>query len=129
MIRRIELHNLATHENTEIELDKGKNIIIGATGSGKTNLLLAIDFAFTGEVPGVNLSELIADDAGGVIGVKAEGAAGNLQIKVRKGVVLATGGFGRDMKRLEAIDPRFVQMIPVVGPGHSIWRLRTATAY
>jgi fumarate reductase flavoprotein subunit len=65
------------------------------------------------------VAELIADDAGGVIGVKAEGAAGNLQIKVRKGVVLATGGFGRDMKRLEAIDPRFVQMIPVVGPGHS----------
>ncbi len=63
LIRRIELHNLATHENTEIELDKGKNVIIGATGSGKTNLLLAIDFAFTGEVPGINLSELIADDA------------------------------------------------------------------
>jgi len=63
MIRRIELHNFATHENTEAEFGNGKNVIIGATGSGKTNLLLAIDFAFTGEVPGANLSELIADDA------------------------------------------------------------------
>ncbi len=63
MIRRIELHNLATHENTEVEFDNGKNVIIGATGSGKTNLLLAIDFAFTGEAPGINLFELIADDS------------------------------------------------------------------
>src|SRR5512136_2859971 len=63
MIRRIELHNFATHENTEAEFGNGKNVIIGATDSGKTNLLLAIDFAFTGEVPGANLSELIADDA------------------------------------------------------------------
>jgi fumarate reductase flavoprotein subunit len=65
------------------------------------------------------VAELIPDDVGGVIGVKTEGTAGSQQIKVRKGVILATGGFGRDMKRLEAIDPRFVQMIPVVGPGHS----------
>ncbi len=63
MIRRIELHNFATHDSTEVEFGNGKNVIIGATGSGKTNLLLAIDFAFTGEVTGANLSELIADDA------------------------------------------------------------------
>jgi len=63
MIRRIRLLNFATHEDTEIELGEGKNAVIGATGSGKTNLLLALDFAFTGEVPGTTLSELIADDA------------------------------------------------------------------
>ncbi len=63
MIRRIELHNFATHENTEVEFGDGKNIVIGGTGSGKTNLLLAVDFAFMGEVPSVNLAELIADDA------------------------------------------------------------------
>jgi exonuclease SbcC len=63
VIRRIELHNFATHENTEVEFGDGKNIIIGGTGSGKTNLLLAVDFAFMGDVPSVNLAELIADDA------------------------------------------------------------------
>jgi exonuclease SbcC len=63
VIRRIELHNFATHENTEVEFGDGKNIIIGGTGSGKTNLLLAVDFAFMGEVPNANLAELIADDA------------------------------------------------------------------
>ena len=63
MIRRLELHSFATHQDTEIEFGGGKNVIIGATGSGKTNLLQALDFAFTGEVSGTNLSELIADSA------------------------------------------------------------------
>jgi exonuclease SbcC len=63
MIRRIELHNFATHPDTEIEFGNGKNIIIGQTGSGKTNLLQAIDFAFLGEVQGATLPELIADGA------------------------------------------------------------------
>jgi exonuclease SbcC len=63
MIRRIELHNFATHPDTELEFGNGKNIIIGQTGSGKTNLLQAIDFAFIGEVQGATLPELIADGA------------------------------------------------------------------
>jgi len=63
MIRRIELHNFATHPDTEIEFGNGKNIIIGQTGSGKTNLLQAIDFAFLGDVQGATLPELIADGA------------------------------------------------------------------
>ena len=63
MIRRLELHNFATHEDTEMEFGNGKNIIIGQTGSGKTNLLQAIDFAFLGGEQGLNLEELIADGA------------------------------------------------------------------
>ncbi|MGA2784817.1 MAG: SMC family ATPase [Candidatus Bathyarchaeia archaeon] len=61
MIRRIELHNFASHDETEIEFGNGKNVIIGSTGSGKTNILQAIDFAFLGDVPEVNLPELISD--------------------------------------------------------------------
>lgn len=63
MIRRLELRNFATHQDTEIEFGGGKNVIIGATGSGKTNLLQALDFAFMGEVPGASLAELVADDS------------------------------------------------------------------
>jgi exonuclease SbcC len=63
MIRRLKLHNFATHEDTEIEFGNSKNIIIGQTGSGKTNLLQAIDFAFLGGEQGLNLEELIADGA------------------------------------------------------------------
>lgn len=61
MIRRVELHNFANHEDTELEFGNGKNVIIGATGSGKTNILQALDFAFLGDVPNVNLPELISD--------------------------------------------------------------------
>ena len=63
MIRHLELHHFASHQDTEIEFGSGKNVIIGQTGSGKTNLLLAIDFAFAGEVSEITLSELIADGA------------------------------------------------------------------
>lgn len=63
MIRHLELHNFATHEDAEIEFENNKNIIIGKTGSGKTNLLQAIDFAFLGNEQGTNLEELIADGA------------------------------------------------------------------
>ena len=63
MIRRLELHNFATHEDTEIEFGNNKNIILGGTGSGKTNLLQALDFAFLGVVPGTTLPELIADNS------------------------------------------------------------------
>ncbi|UCD78810.1 MAG: FAD-dependent oxidoreductase [Desulfobacterales bacterium] len=65
------------------------------------------------------VAELIQDVEGVVAGVKVEGVIGIRRIKVRKGVVLATGGFGRDVKRLAAIDPRFAEVVPVVGPGHS----------
>jgi exonuclease SbcC len=63
MIRRIELRNFASHDDTELEFGNGKNVIIGATGSGKTNILQALDFAFLGIVPEVDLPELIADNS------------------------------------------------------------------
>jgi exonuclease SbcC len=62
MIRHVELHNFASHEDTQLDFVNGKNVIIGATGSGKTNILQAIDFAFMGDkIPDVNLPEVIAD--------------------------------------------------------------------
>jgi exonuclease SbcC len=63
MIRRLELRNFASHNDTELEFGNGKNVIIGATGSGKTNILQALDFAFLGDVPEVDLPELIADNS------------------------------------------------------------------
>jgi len=63
LIKRIVLHNFASHDDTELEFGNGKNAIIGATGSGKTNILQALDFAFLGDVPEVDLPELIADNS------------------------------------------------------------------
>lgn len=66
-----------------------------------------------------SVTGLITDESEMVIGVKTEGETGSRQIKAGKGVILATGGFGRDFKRLEAIDPRFSKVVPVVGLGHA----------
>lgn len=65
------------------------------------------------------VTELIRNEEEAVAGVKVVGKYGNRRIQARSGVVLATGGFGRDVKRLATIDPRFAQVVPVVGPGHS----------
>lgn len=62
---------------------------------------------------------LVTDENKRVIGVSVKGKEGSMRVKARKGVVLATGGFGRDIKRLETINPQLTQVVPVVGPGHT----------
>jgi len=62
---------------------------------------------------------LLTDEDGRVIGVDAQGKQGSLRVRAMKGIVLATGGFGRDTKRLEAIDPRLPQVTVVAGLGHT----------
>jgi len=65
------------------------------------------------------VAALIADEDEAVAGVKIAGTIGSRRIRVRQGVVLATGGFGRDVRRLAALDRRLAEVVPVVGPGHS----------
>lgn len=57
--------------------------------------------------------------AGKVTGVTAEAKGKGLTIKASRGVLLATGGFGRDPQRLAAIDPHLPKVVPVVGAGHT----------
>ena len=66
-----------------------------------------------------SVTGLITDKDKRVIGVSAEGRGGSMQVKAKKGVILATGGFGRDVKRLESINPQLSQVVPVVGLGHT----------
>ncbi len=65
------------------------------------------------------VTELLTDEDRGITGVIAEGVQGSMRVKARKGVILATGGFGRDIRRLEAIDSRYSQVVPLVGLGHT----------
>ncbi|MBI2830985.1 MAG: FAD-dependent oxidoreductase [Chloroflexi bacterium] len=62
---------------------------------------------------------LITDKDGGVTGVTVESGGKAMQIQARKGVVLATGGFSRDTKRLEAIKAGYSSVIPLAGLGHT----------
>ncbi len=65
------------------------------------------------------VTELLTDKDKKVIGVCAENEGQALRVKARKGVVLATGGFGRDTKRMKAIDPRLAELKVIVGAGHT----------
>ena len=48
IIRRIHLRNIRSYEDQEIELGKGITLFEGDIGSGKTTILMSIDFALFG---------------------------------------------------------------------------------
>lgn len=73
-----------------------------------------VQFAFSTPVSG-----LLTDANKRVIGVTVEIKGERQRIKARKGVLLASGGFGRDPKRLATIDARFLKVVSAVGPGHT----------
>ncbi len=52
-IKKIVLENIRSHLNSEIEFKPGKTLLAGNIGSGKSSILLAIDFALFGITKGV----------------------------------------------------------------------------
>ena len=65
------------------------------------------------------VTELVTDKNNRVIGVCAQSGKQALRIKASNGVVLATGGFGYDKKRMAAIGPGFSKVKVIVSPGHT----------
>ncbi len=47
-IKTIKLENIRSHENTKIEFEDGITILNGRTGSGKSSILMAIEYALFG---------------------------------------------------------------------------------
>ena len=48
LIKKIKLKNIRSYIGEEIEFDKGITLLSGDIGSGKSTILLAIDFALFG---------------------------------------------------------------------------------
>ncbi len=65
------------------------------------------------------VTELITDNGKRVIGACAKSGERAWRVKARKGVVLATGGFGYDKERMAAIGPGFDKVKVIVSPGHT----------
>ena len=65
------------------------------------------------------VTELITDKDQRVIGVCAQSEEKTLRVRAGNGVVLATGGFGYDKKRMAAIGPGFATVKVIVSPGHT----------
>lgn len=64
MIKSMHLENFFSFQDTTINLHKNQNILIGINGSGKSNILKAIQLIKDG-VTGKGLKKLIFDDWGG----------------------------------------------------------------
>jgi exonuclease SbcC len=68
-LKKITLNNIRSYENQEIEFCSGSTLLTGDIGSGKTSILLGIEFAFFGLQPGQKASSILRNgtDNGGVI--------------------------------------------------------------
>ncbi len=62
LIRKIKLINWRSHENTELEFDRGINVIMGRMGSGKSSITDAMCFAFYATFPNLQKKALKLDD-------------------------------------------------------------------
>ena len=58
-IQKIKLENIRSYKNQEIEFPEGSTLLSGDIGSGKTSVLLAIEFALFGLQPGQRGSSLL----------------------------------------------------------------------
>ena len=58
-IKKIILDNIRSYEHQEIDLPDGSTLLSGDIGSGKTTVLLAIEFALFGLQPGQKGSGLL----------------------------------------------------------------------
>lgn len=68
-IKKIILNNIRSYENQEILFPEGSTLLSGDIGSGKTSVLLGIEFALFGLQPGQKGSSLLRNgkDLGGVL--------------------------------------------------------------
>ena len=51
-IRKIKLENIRSYQNEEVTFPSGSTLLSGDIGSGKTSILLGIEFALFGLQPG-----------------------------------------------------------------------------
>ena len=58
MIRNLKLIGWKSHENTEIDLSHGTNVLVGIMGSGKSSILQGLTFGLFGEIPEVKSRKL-----------------------------------------------------------------------
>lgn len=71
MIQKFTLHNFQSHKDTELEFDKGVNVIIGSSDSGKSAILRGLYWLIENRPLGTGYISTWADD-GCTVGVQVE---------------------------------------------------------
>jgi exonuclease SbcC len=75
-LKKIILHNIRSYEDVEVNFNSGSTLLSGDIGSGKTSILLGIEFALFGLQPGQRGSSLLKngkDSGGAVLEIEIEG--------------------------------------------------------
>ena len=69
ILRKIKLNNIRSYENQEVSFTEGSTLLSGDIGSGKTSILLGIEFALFGLQPGQRGYSLLrnGEQTGGVV--------------------------------------------------------------
>jgi exonuclease SbcC len=63
ILKKIKIKNIRSYENSEIIFPEGNILLSGEIGSGKTSILLAIEYALFGLQPGQTGSALLRSDS------------------------------------------------------------------
>lgn len=62
LLKKLKIKNIRSYKNAEIEFPEGSSLLMGDIGSGKTSILLAIEFALFGLQPSQKGSSLLRND-------------------------------------------------------------------
>jgi exonuclease SbcC len=92
IIRKIVLENIRSYEHQEIEFKEGSTLLSGDIGSGKTSVLLAIEFALFGLQPGQRGAALLRNgkSEGGVkIIFEVDGKEITVERSLKKGKTIS----------------------------------------
>lgn len=87
-IKKINIKNIRSYENHEIVFPEGSLLLAGDVGSGKTSILLAIEYALFGLQPGQTGSALLRNNANlGEVSLELELDGNNIVIerKLKRG--------------------------------------------
>lgn len=63
ILKKLKLENIRSYQYEEIEFPTGSILLSGGIGTGKTSILLAIEFAFFGLQPGQRGTALLSNDS------------------------------------------------------------------
>jgi len=92
ILKEISLKNIRSYENQRIEFKEGSILLSGDIGSGKTSILLAIEFALFGLQPGQRGSALLRNgEKEGGVSIKFEVGGKNVLIErtLKKGKAIS----------------------------------------
>ena len=88
ILKKITLNNIRSYQNQEIEFPEGSTLLSGDIGSGKTSILLGIEFALFGLQPGQRGHSILrnGEDNGGVtIEIEVEGKQVIIERTLKRG--------------------------------------------